>query len=58
MNNRKVGLESIKCIRNMELQLLQRIYGNNLRSVVEMYINGEIGWHVHFSIGFNRLYAT
>lgn len=58
MNNRKVGLEEIKCISNIELQLLQCIYGDNLRSVVEMYINGEIGWHVHFSIGSNRFCAT
>lgn len=58
MNNRKVGLEKIKRISNIELQLLQCIYGDNLRSVVEMYINGEIGWHVHFSIGSNRFCAT
>ena len=50
--------EKMKCLSNLEFQLLQSIHINDNRSIAELYINVETSIHIHGLVGSERFCAT
>lgn len=58
MNSLELRIEGMKCLSNLQFQLLQSVYVHDGRSIAELYMNGESILHIHGLTSDYRFCAT